>query len=118
MTYGTKQGLSQLAVNAIVKDAQGFIWVGTQNGLNQFDGNHFKIFRNDAHDNASVSHNYISKLLIDSKDRLWVITSSGLDQYDFKHQKFIRHAKGKFDKSFFDDIFVWSLKEGANDIAK
>ncbi|MFH1527921.1 MAG: two-component regulator propeller domain-containing protein, partial [Bacteroidota bacterium] len=45
--YNSKQGLSQSVINSIVQDSRGFIWVGTQDGLNKFDGYKFKIYKQD-----------------------------------------------------------------------
>ncbi|WP_444995945.1 hybrid sensor histidine kinase/response regulator transcription factor [Aliikangiella sp. IMCC44359] len=114
VTYGTESGLSKPAINAIVKDKQGFIWVGTQDGLNRFDGYQFKVFRNDSANSSSISHNYISKLLIDSNHQLWVATSTGLDKYDPETQQFIHFESGLFNRNFFESLFIWALQEGNN----
>ncbi|TLX71675.1 response regulator [Labilibacter sediminis] len=67
-------GLSNGSVTSIVQDTTGFIWVGTKNGLNRYDGNQFKVYHQK---NSNISSNDISDLLIDSKSRMWVATSGG-----------------------------------------
>src|SRR6185295_12804435 len=56
----TEQGLSQSTVKCFFQDRQGFLWIGTANGLNRYDGYHFKVFRNNPSNTATISHNSIS----------------------------------------------------------
>ncbi|MEZ4830035.1 MAG: two-component regulator propeller domain-containing protein [Bacteroidia bacterium] len=65
-------GLSQNYISALCQDRAGFIWVGTKDGLNRFDGYNFKTFIYDPFDSLSISNNFIYSLLEDSEDRLWV----------------------------------------------
>jgi len=55
----TKDGLSSNRVNAILKDSKGFMWFGTQDGLNRYDGYNFKIFRNNSKDPKTLTENFI-----------------------------------------------------------
>ncbi|HLT50418.1 MAG TPA: two-component regulator propeller domain-containing protein [Arenibacter sp.] len=73
----TIDGLSHNEVRKIVKDSRGFLWFGTQNGLNRYDGYRFKIFKNDLGDSTTIKGNTIYSLTT-SKDRLWVGTVTGL----------------------------------------
>ncbi len=70
--YTTKNGLSQVSVNDIVADDEGFLWVGTQSGLNQFDGTLFHTFDND-NNGKQTCGNYINKLLPDG-NLIWIGT--------------------------------------------
>ena len=54
-----EDGLSQSAVTWILQDSKGFMWFGTQSGLNAYDGYRFKIFKNDPLDSTSLSNNFI-----------------------------------------------------------
>lgn len=74
----TRDGLSFGAVSTLSQDTLGFIWVGTKNGLNRYDGSKFKVY----HDrNSRLQGNGISKILIDEASRMWVGTYSGLYLY-------------------------------------
>ena len=88
---GVEQGLSQTAALCFAQDRQGFIWVGTESGLNRFDAKSFKIYKNDPEKQNSLSGNYILSLLSDSKGRLWIGTSTGLNLYDPKKDAFHRY---------------------------
>jgi signal transduction histidine kinase/ligand-binding sensor domain-containing protein/AraC-like DNA-binding protein len=85
-----EDGLSQSTVFAITQDAQGFMWFGTRDGLNRFDGRRVKVFRNDPADPSTISDNTIYCLMTDSKGRVWVGTRHGLNLYNEKNDNFIR----------------------------
>ena len=72
-----ENGLSQAAVSQIVQDRQGFIWIGTQEGLNRYDGKTFKIYEHDAENPGSLSSDWIKTLLVDQQGDLWVGTENG-----------------------------------------
>ncbi|PJJ80028.1 hybrid sensor histidine kinase/response regulator transcription factor [Mucilaginibacter auburnensis] len=78
----TSEGLSSNAINAITKDTSGFVWFGTMNGLNRFDGTNIVIYRNIPKDSLSLPSNVIQALYKDKFGRLWVGTSNGLCYYD------------------------------------
>ncbi|GAB3320733.1 hybrid sensor histidine kinase/response regulator [Larkinella ripae] len=73
----TDDGLSQSNVTCILQDKRGFMWFGTQDGLNRFDGYTFTVYRNNPKDPGSLSHNFIRALYEDRKGRLWVGTEDG-----------------------------------------
>lgn len=73
-------GLSNGRVTSIVKEKNGFVWIGTKNGLNRYDGFQMKVYNKE---NSNIGSNDISKLFIDSKNRLWVTTlGGGLNLYN------------------------------------
>lgn len=85
-----EQGLSQSSVNAIAQDSQGYLWFGTQDGLNRYDGYTFKVYRYNPSDAASLSDNYIWRLLVDRQGTLWIGTySGGLNRYDPARDNFL-----------------------------
>jgi len=80
--YGLNEGISQGSVRSIVKSLDGFIWFGTQDGLNRFDGNSFKVYKHIETNKKSISGNYINKLLY-SNDKIWIGTiENGICYYD------------------------------------
>ncbi|HKZ74138.1 MAG TPA: two-component regulator propeller domain-containing protein [Steroidobacteraceae bacterium] len=74
---GADDGLSQGAVNAIVQDAQGFMWFGTENGATRYDGRELTPVRRDRADPASLPNNWISDITPDASGRLWFATDGG-----------------------------------------
>lgn len=86
-TLSVDQGLSQSTVLAIAQDPLGRIWMGTQDGLNRYDGYSFTVYRYDETDSCSLADNTVSALLADG-GRLWVGTSSGLSLYDAATERF------------------------------
>lgn len=87
-TFTSEQGLSQNSVAAIVKDRDGFVWVGSGDGLNRFDGYSFVHFSHSDGDTTSLSNDVIRALLLDSKGRLWIGTYNGLNLYDSEKETF------------------------------
>ncbi len=78
-----EQGLSQSSVTCIFQDRTGFIWLGTQDGLNRYDGYTFKVFKNKATDSASLSDNFIFAMYEDETGTLYIETQSGnFNRYD------------------------------------
>ncbi len=86
--YGLDQGLSQETVQCFIKDSDGFLWIGTQDGLNRFDGNSFETFFHDSENKYSISGNDIIHLL-DNNETIWVNTKNkGICYYDKKTDVF------------------------------
>ncbi|NQZ07824.1 MAG: hypothetical protein HRT35_11740, partial [Algicola sp.] len=78
----SEHGLSQMSVNAVLQDKQGFMWFGTQDGLNRYDGYQFRVYRNDRDDITSLASNWVNALHEDNDGNLWVGTNMGLHKYD------------------------------------
>jgi Signal transduction histidine kinase len=79
--YKAEDGLTFNTVRSIIQDRLGFIWVGTENGLNRFDGNTFKEFRSLKNGKNILGSNYIGTLLEDSKGNIWIGTDEGIYIY-------------------------------------
>ena len=78
-----EQGLSQSTVNCILQDSKGFMWFGTEDGLNMFDGHSFTVYKHNPEDPQSLSHNRVWSLFEDSTGVLWVGTfGGGLNRFD------------------------------------
>lgn len=76
-SLSVEQGLSQSSVFCTLQDRRGFLWFGTEDGLNRYDGYSFRIFRPDVNDPRSISSNFILSLAEDPRGRIWVGTSGG-----------------------------------------
>src|SRR4051812_855163 len=77
-----ENGLSQNTVNTIFQDSRGFMWFGTQNGLNKYDGNSFTIYKNVENDSLSISSGEIYSSFEDKKQTVWFGTNAGLSKYN------------------------------------
>lgn len=81
----SRQGLSNNKVNCILQDKRNFIWIGTDDGLNRYDGNNFTVFRNIPGNGQGISGNVITALYEDSSQVLWVATADGgLSKYNYR----------------------------------
>jgi ligand-binding sensor domain-containing protein/signal transduction histidine kinase len=92
---GIEEGLSQATARALAQDREGLVWIGTQDGLNRFDGEDFTVFRRDQQDPRSLADNHVTALLVDQAGTLWVGTQSGgLGRYDADAGNFRNFAVG------------------------
>ncbi|MEE9574419.1 MAG: two-component regulator propeller domain-containing protein, partial [Candidatus Neomarinimicrobiota bacterium] len=93
---GAEQGLSKSDVFCILQDQNGFMWFGTGDGLNKYDGYKFTIYRNDPNDSLSLGNNFITALYEDHVGELWIGTlRGGLCKYDPDSDSFIRYVYDK-----------------------
>ncbi|MEL7311154.1 MAG: two-component regulator propeller domain-containing protein [Pseudomonadota bacterium] len=76
-SLNTEDGLAQNSVTAIAQDSLGFLWFGTENGLNRFDGTQFLHFQADPRDPTSLPADYVTELLVTPDKSLWVATEGG-----------------------------------------
>ncbi|RYG22285.1 MAG: hypothetical protein EOO07_00255, partial [Chitinophagaceae bacterium] len=82
---GVEKGLSNNVVNSLYQDRFGFIWMGTYDGLNRYDGYSFKIFRNKWNDENSLINNHITALSGDNRNRIWIGTQKGISFFDYSN---------------------------------
>ena len=85
------QNLSHVRVESIVQDTQGFMWFGTWNGLNRYDGYKFKLFKHEAGDPNSLSGVYVYALFKDHSGNLWVGTDGFLDRFHPETESFTHY---------------------------
>jgi len=106
-----EDGLSQSRISTIIQDSKGFIWVGTEDGLNRYDGYKFQIFTYDPKDSNSIANNVIRSLAADDSGNLWIGTSfGGLNKYNAKTGKFTTYRHDPEDPNSLssdrvDDVF-------------
>ncbi len=89
-----REGLPQAFVSAIVQDQQGFIWVGTRDGLCRYDGQQFKVFQPDPDGRPSLSYAGIGNLTLDHHGRIWIMSEEGdLDIFYPKTETFVNLSR-------------------------
>jgi signal transduction histidine kinase/ligand-binding sensor domain-containing protein/DNA-binding response OmpR family regulator len=94
VTYiGINQGLSNNSVRCILRDHKGFMWFGTFDGLNRYDGYSVKVFRNKVNDSNSLINPFIYTLSEDREGRLWIGTRRGLSIYNSLTDKFVHLSR-------------------------
>ncbi|MDP2385452.1 MAG: two-component regulator propeller domain-containing protein [Bacteroidota bacterium] len=107
-----ENGLSQSAVFSIIQDKQGFMWFGTQDGLNMYDGYKFTIYRNSIKDSNSISTNYIRCIIDDKNGNLWIGTwGAGLNLLNKVTGKFTRFRYQSENPGSLSSDFVSALME-------
>ncbi|AEW01238.1 hypothetical protein A4D02_32955 [Niastella koreensis] len=87
--YQVENGLSNNTVYCSIQDNKGFLWFGTKEGLNRFDGYRFKLFRSD-NEGKQLRKDFIFCLFADAKDNLWVGTQNGLYFFDYTKERLVR----------------------------
>ncbi|HEX2629204.1 MAG TPA: two-component regulator propeller domain-containing protein, partial [Chitinophagaceae bacterium] len=90
--YNTRDGLSHDIVNCLFKDSRGLLWIGTDFGLNMYDGNAFTSFFSIPGDTNSLPHNKILTIKEDQQRRLWIGTQKGVSCFDLLTRKFINYS--------------------------
>ena len=85
-----EDGLSQNMVYSIFQDKTGFIWFGTMDGLNRYDGIQYRIFKNERENPKSISSNRIFSILQDEENKIWIGTANGIDIYDPINERFTK----------------------------
>ena len=106
----TREGLSQSSPNCIIQDSKGILWIGTEDGLNKYDGYSFIVYKPEVNNPGSISNNRI-KCIIESKDgKLWIGTNGGgLNVYDRKKDLFEQF--NGYDSGYFSHEIINCLHE-------
>lgn len=106
-----EDGLSQGTVEAIFQDSKGYMWFGTGEGLNRYDGHEFKVYRYDLYDNNSISANYVDAIIEDREGFLWIGTSKGLNKLDPDTDTITRYLYDADNPDSISHSNVWALLE-------
>jgi len=120
--FSIESGLSHIGVNTIMQDSKGFLWIGTYDGLNRFDGVNFRVFRNDIGDSTSLIHNRIFSIIETEDSLIWIGTEKGLCVYNPTYENFFIPdcADFKIQNSRIIKIFedskgrIWVLSDKGN----
>lgn len=89
------EGLSQSSVTSVVQDKFGYLWVGTLDGLNRFDGNYFKVYRNSRSDSNSLFSNEVRGLFLDRAKNIWISHPSAISTYNSATDQFVSYSFNK-----------------------
>jgi two-component system, sensor histidine kinase ChiS len=106
------QGLSQGSIKCMLQDHLGFLWVGTEDGLNRYDGYGFKVFRHDPQDPNSLSNNTIKVLFEDRDGALWIGTTRGLNRYNRQTDNFTVYRNDPGSPAGLSKDIVYSIYQG------
>ncbi len=111
--YSLTEGLSQSSVLCILQDSKGFLWFGTRDGLNKYDGHVFKTYRHNSLDQYTISNSYIKTLVEDEQGMLWAGTFNGLNKYLPNEDRFMPIELGLEDDSEVNTE-IWSIIPDGN----
>jgi ligand-binding sensor domain-containing protein/two-component sensor histidine kinase len=111
-----KEGLADLNIIAITQDAQGFIWIGSEDGLTRYDGYNCVVYRHQSNDPYSISDNEIYALCTDGDGTLWIGTPNGLNRYDAKYNRFEKffHSSTNDNSPAASNIFALAKDHDGN----
>lgn len=107
-SYSTHEGLSHGNVACLYQDQFGFIWIGTDDGLNVYDGVSFKVYRNEYHNESSLIDSRALSVLEDLNGHVWIGSDFGLSRYDRKEQRFDRYQNDPANANSFAGAAVSS----------
>ena len=103
--YTVNSGISQSSVSCILQDAEGYIWFGTENGLNKFNGYSFERYYPNTLDSTSITHGWIYSIAEDADGNIWAGTRAGLNKFDKKKNSFERIiAKPERKNSIYNNL--------------
>ena len=97
--FSSKEGLSQVSVITVFQDKKGYLWFGTRDGLNKYDGTKFVSYRHNSEDSTSLSHSWVTSIFEGAYGNLWIGTKDGLNKYNPKNNSFKRMSDRSYDLS-------------------
>jgi signal transduction histidine kinase/ligand-binding sensor domain-containing protein/DNA-binding response OmpR family regulator len=108
---GTEEGLSQSNAICVFQDSRGFVWIGTRDGLNKYDGYKITVYRNNISDPFSISNNVINDIVEDAHGDLWIATWNGVNVYDRENEIFRcfkedPRKKGSISSNLVNTIYI------------
>lgn len=113
--YSTRDGLSHDGVLCITRDRDGFMWFGTFDGINRFDGHNFVVYKSRPGDNSNLSNNKIRSIVEDRAGFLWIKTyDNKVYRFNKKTEQFLAVSDGKY-KHLFKDLVIDKIIPDAED---
>ena len=111
-----KDGLSNSSISSIVQDKDGFMWFGTQGGLNRYDGKNVKLYEHNPYDKNSLPHRLIQTIFLDyEKNILWIGTYNGLASFDIYNEEFRHYPHIPNDKFSLSNEVVTAITTDNDD---
>lgn len=96
INFSSKNGLTSNSINTILKDRNGFMWFGTEDGLNRFDGQNFTSYRHREHDTTSIGRGPVVAMTQDQLGNIWLATNLSLSIYNLNQNSFISYDFSKY----------------------
>ena len=114
-----EQGLSQNSARCILQDRKGFMWFGTEDGLNKYDGYRFTVYKNNHNDSNSLSNDAVNSIYEDRSGVLWVGTErGGLNKLDREKEKFTHYKNDPNNPNSLSDNAVNSIYEDPDEVGR
>jgi signal transduction histidine kinase/ligand-binding sensor domain-containing protein/DNA-binding response OmpR family regulator len=107
--HGVNDGLSQSSVTCFYKDSRGFMWIGTQSGLNRYDGYKFVHYKANKSIANSISNNYITDITEDKNGNLWIATLVGLNRLNLKTGKITKWYENNKDTTQLNTNYITDI---------
>jgi len=108
--FTIQSGLSSQSITCLLQDKNGFLWIGTKNGLNRYDGYNYKVYQHQYNDSTSLSDNSINCIFEDNENQLWVGTyNGGINLFNPKTEKFT-HYKKSDDSLSIPSNRIWKIE--------
>ena len=103
--FTSVNGLTSNVIYSIFQDKRGYLWIGTNDGLNRYDGYTFRNYRSDPRDSFSINSNNVGMICEDRYGKLWISTTTGICQYNYEKNNFTRINPGMEEITGFENLF-------------
>ncbi|WP_166461169.1 hybrid sensor histidine kinase/response regulator [Flavicella sediminum] len=108
--FTTKDGLTQSSIVSITQDSKGYLWFGTRDGLNKFDGTRFINYRHNSEDSTSISHSWVTCIFEDNDKNIWIGTKNGLNLFKPEQNNFLQ-IKTNSNGISVSDNQIWDITQ-------
>ena len=105
-----KDCLSQSSVYSILQSSKGFLWPGTGDGLNKYNGCNIKVYRSEAENPHSLGYNYVRVIYEELSGRLCIGTEDGVNKFDPQKERFTRYKADPSDSKSLSNNYIYSIQ--------